>query len=388
MEKHWLHADTLMKKIIRGLLAALMLAPASLTARAATTIDPSDPGIYYSPGCWHVVKGSATEVTNGCYFKANLLDTSTVALNFNVAQQYVYANNFTQLWWRIDGAAGTWTTVSLTTSTPTVKLAIPATTNAPGWKQHMLEVVVKNSASAGNRWNPADPRREWAAVILTGITVDTGASAALPYVAPRKILVMGDSVTEGFSNACTGTACNAAGITSIEDARMSYAWVLLRDLGAEGSLIGFAGQSWDGPSPNSAPPFTASYNFLYQGVPRSFAGIDMVVINQGSNGGPSGADVPNVLNGMVAAGLTGIAVVICPFRTDTCAAEKSALANGVAAARNPSRFFFVDTSRIVQPPNCRVDIVHPYGWCHVNYLGPQLAALLAPYLYSAQSPRR
>jgi hypothetical protein len=377
-----------MRKTFSGLCGLLLLLLASLTARAATIIDPADPGIYYSPGCWHVVRGSATEVTNGCYFRTTLNNTATVALNFNVAQQYVYANNFTQLWWRIDGPAGTWTTVSLTTTTPAVRLTIPATTNPSSRKQHLLEVVVKNSVSAGNRWNVADPTGQWAAVILTGITVDTGGSAARPAVAPKTILVMGDSVTEGFGNACTGAACNAAGITANEDAMQSYAWVLLRDLGAEGSLIGFAGQSWEGRSPTNAPPFTASYNLLYEGVPRSFAGIDMVVINQGSNGGPSGADVPTVLHGMVAAGLTGVAVVICPFRTDSCAAEKAALANGVAAAGNSGKFFFVDTSRIVQPPNCLVDIVHPNGWCHVNYLGPQLAALLAPILHAGQGQKQ
>ena len=187
---------------MRGFLASLLLGFVLLASptHAATTIAPNDPGIYYSPACWNVQAASATSVTNGCYFKTDLLGVTSrsITLNFNVSHQFVYANNFTQLWYRIDGQAGAWTEIDLTTATPTFRLTIPARTSAASWPQHMLEVVVKAEVGGGNQWNPNDPSGQWAAVVFTGITCDSGCSAAKPYVAGKQIFCVGRQLPGGL----------------------------------------------------------------------------------------------------------------------------------------------------------------------------------------------
>lgn len=372
---------------MRNLIAALIsLAFLAVPAWATTTIDPSDPGIYYSPACWNVQTGSATTVGAGCYFRTQLIGTTTAVLNFNVTNG---GTNPSEIEWRLDGAAGTWTVVQLTKAccafggTGIVTLTFPSITGASygNWSQHTLEVYVKSIDYANNSWT-AFSSTENTAVILNSIVVDTSATATLPQVAAKKILVLGDSITQSALNVCGSVAGLCSTVPQQYDSMLGYPLAFQMLLGAEVSVAGFASQGWTTVGTGNVPPFPSSYNLLYQGVSRSFAGLDMVMILQGQNSAPtSAAQVAGVLNGMASAGMTGKIMVICPLNVSNCNAEKSTFIAGIAAATNPSQSVFIDTSSFNLPSGCLSGGVHPLGWCDVGYVAPQIAALVFPYLY-------
>lgn len=328
-------------------------------ASATVSIAPNNAGIYYSPTTWTVSSSHAITLNAGSYFKTVLVATTTCVLNFNVA---LMSSEQTQIYWRVD-RYGPWTKVTLSSGTVTVTL--PSDTST--WPQHFLEVYVKStSTTTGSRWDPtANPN---VSVDLTSITLDNGASVTLPFVAPRKILMFGDSITEGVRTVF-GTSS-----TDGDDSMLAYSTQLLPMLGAEAGIIGWGAQGWSVGGVGSVPSFPNTYNLIYTGVSRSFAGIDLIIINMGQNDGSTNTtiQVTAVLNGIASAGYTGTIILLEPFNDPTQGAFITA---GRAAATNPSQSVVIDTTGFFNTA-LSADAVHPYGVANIAYIAPQIASAI------------
>lgn len=142
---------------------------------------------------------------------------------------------------------------------------------------HTVEIDVKDVDGGGDRWSPPLS----SAFVLTGFLLDRGARAApLPAAAPRRMLFLGDSITEGIRAA--GPQVGQAGADATED----YAWLTGRAFGADFSQVGFGAQGIFKRGDGDVPPAPATLRYNYLGSPasRSFS-PQVVVVNQGTNDG-------------------------------------------------------------------------------------------------------
>lgn len=340
------------------------------------TIQPNDPGIYYSPANWVVGASSALTINAGAYFKVGLVSATTCVLNFDISAM---PSPQSQLYWRVD-RYGAWTKVTL--SSGTVTISFPPDTSE--WTEHFLEVYVKSVTEQANRWAVGSPRT---AVVLTSITLNNGASVALPLVAPKQVVIFGDSIPEGVKIVKSTSPNN----TDSNDATLSFAAQLGPMIGAEVGIVGFGSQGWIAPgNPSSdVPAFTGTYNLVCAGVSRSFAGIDLVVIMQGQNDGATNTttQVTTVLNGLATAGYGGIVILVEPISSTVGPQQEVFLLAGRAASSIASRTLVIDTKGFFDE-TLSSDAIHPYGIAGIVGIAPRLAALISPLLWSAIAEQR
>ena len=221
-------------------------------------------------------------------------------------------------------------------------------------------------------------------VDLTSITLDNGASVALPYVAPKKVLILGDSITEGYLS--VGPNASFSADTDSSDSTLSYAEQLGTLLGAEVGVVGFGGQGYGNGGQGSVPVFGSTYNFIYSVASRSFSGIDLVVINMGTNDGSSNttAAITTVLNGLASAGCGGTIILLEPFSSTVGPQQRPFILAGIAAATTPGQSVELDTTGFFNS-TISSDVTHPYGSASIGTIAPRLAAVIFPYLYKTNS---
>lgn len=367
--------------MLRRFLLPLLLLFAS-PAWATVTIAPNDPGIYYSPGNWGGITSSAANTINaGAYFKTLLVNATTAVLNFDVSHMVTPQS---EIYWRMD-RYGPWTSVTL--SSGTVTLSFPSDTST--YPQHFLEVYVKSTTETANRFQNVgqDPGT---AVILTSMTLSTGASVSLPAVARRKILVFGDSITEGVRT-INSTATND---TDRNDGLVVYSQQLGILMGAEVGVIGFGNQGWGQNGSGNVPSFQSAYQIIYFAPPtnvtvsRSFAGIDLVIINQGTNDHTNDTTtiITSVVNGMATAGYTGPIVLLEPFDATTGPIQKAFILAGIAAATKPGQSCEFDTTGFFNPSNSS-DGLHPFGAEDIAHVAPAIASGIEPCIFRSGGGR-
>lgn len=362
----------MLRKRALAILANLVLAIALLLpslARATVSINPNNAGIYYSPANWAVSSGHAITINGGAYFKTTLLSTTTCVLNFNVSGMDTPQ---TQIYWSLDG--GAWNEVTLSSGTVTLTFD----PNKSGWPQHALRVIMKSSTTQSNRWNVSVPPST--AVDLTSITLDTGASVALPYVATLKILGFGDSITEGIRTVASALSLE----TDNSDATIVYTNLLGALLGAEIGNIGFGATGWNvggGPNAGNVPSLPNSYPYTANGgAVRSFSGIDLIIINDGYNDSTNNttAQITTVLNGIWAAGYTGTIALLEPFDSTVGPAQKAFMVAGCAASNNPTKCTTIDTTGFFDQ-TLSSDGIHPLGIADIAAIAPRVAAAIRSY---------
>ncbi|WP_029606251.1 SGNH/GDSL hydrolase family protein, partial [Kozakia baliensis] len=186
---------------------------------STVTIAPNAAGISYSPENWNVTAGAAITANSGAYFNFGFAGTS-LALNCTVGANPPYL-----------AISVDWQPPQIVQAAATVTVAMPSRTSA--WSQHTCEVVVLSGDITVNRWSTPP-------FTLTGIVLASGTVSAIAARYSKKILVFGDSLTEGFQTiAAVSSAANSVTNT---DASLGWAYGLRAALGAEVGVIGFTGQ--------------------------------------------------------------------------------------------------------------------------------------------------
>ena len=312
------------------------------------------PAIVYSPANWNVASTAATTINGGAYARAVTSDPNPV-LNFDVSKMVPSA--MSQIVWRIDG--GSWTVVDIAAT-----IACAASSDTSAQAKHLLEWAVKATtefqvpSQPGQRWDPSNGPNT--AVVFTGLTLVAGATVSAPRQASLRGAVLGDSITEGY------LTLNGTAATDVlrSDSQRGWALDLRRHLGSEIGVVGFGGQGWDSGGVGSVPSLPNTYASVYSGAPRSFAGLDFVLLAEGTNGTTTSANVTAVLNGILSVAPPSCQIfVLRPFN----GAAAAALQAGLAACSNPARIAYVDTTGT---DITGVDGTHPSASANLITNGP------------------
>ena len=333
---------------------------------ANDTVDvASDPSILYSPLNWSVVNGSATTNNAGAYFRT-MFSGNACSMNFDVSTTIGPAS---EIYWRVDGyeAGQPWTRTTVTANMPCTP---PSDLAAAPW--HLLEVVVKSTSAAINRWVTTSPG---VAVRLAGITLAPGAAVQKPIAKPWKVVLFGDSITEGVHT----VNMTATYDTDQNDATMGWAYQLGNLLGAEVGVIGYSGSGLTVGAAGGVPPLTTSYNMLSSGVARvANTQPDLFVINEGTNDAANVTSAAlTVLNGLIAQYPATPIALLVPFN-QTHAAE---LQLAALTCNQPGLVHLVQTGGIENPADgIDIYLTHPLGPNNLGFIGPRLASLLMPIL--------
>jgi hypothetical protein len=330
-------------------------------ADPSTPIDPTDPGIVYSPANWGVSAGVVKSINPGAYFRT-LFTGSSCVLSFDTSS---LAGAFPRIVIRVDRQ--TYQRVAVDS---TVICTMPTLTDAG---THLLEVVVEASNESGTRWaSPQD-----AAVVLTGIRLASGSDVLVaPRVRPKTILIYGDSITEGVRT----LALNGVGGVDIDrnSAVCCWSYDLLNYLDAEVGVIGFGGSGISVTSGGGVPPLSTSYNELWNGQARTFPTVDLFIWLEGQNDG--GADTTTggltALNGLLSDCPGAKGLILEPFSGN----QAANLQTIVAGCSDPSRVTYQDTTGWLNTDDSS-DGLHPYGYINLAQIAPRVAAVARPILY-------
>ena len=343
------------------------------SSQGLVTMLPNNGAIQYSPYNWNVTSAAATSINAGAYFRTLISGTGCV-LNFNVTNNSLPT---TEIYYRVDGYE---------TQAPWIEAALAATitvtfpTNTSALPFHLVEVMIKSTSETINRWNSPSNT----AAVLTSITLTGAANAPIaPIPLTKNILHFGTSISEGVRTV-NQTAAND---TDRNDALMSWAFSLGKNLGAEIGLIGFGGSGLTVTGSGNVPALTTSYNLMYAGQSRTFSPVpSLIVLEEGTNDGSSSAAsvttaLTTVLNGLLAACPGTPIAVMRPYN----GTQAAALVAGIAACSNPALVTYVDTTGYLNP-SLGIDSTgfHPSGPNGLTQLAPQVANALRPLL----NPRR
>lgn len=334
--------------------------PSNITYTASVAVGALDTSkILFSPGNWNVSGASAKTVNDAAYFSGSFTGNSCT-LGFDVSAT---SAPLPKMAYRVDN--NSWTPFDLAA---TVALTIPA--EEASMTTHTFEVMVLQTSEANSRWSPQNT-----AIIFNGISLaGGGVQSTKPTPRPLNILMMGDSIKNGVNSLNIGTGDS----TTRGRANMAYALMMREMLGVEVGVVAFGGQGWVTTGGGAVPVFPSTYNFLYSGVARSFAGIDAIVINHGQNDNVAAttSQVTAVLNGLIAATDRRCKIIVIRPLSGRQAANLQA---GIAACSSPARVKYIDSTGWFNTANS-IDGVHPSGSEHALSIAPQCAAALRPLI--------
>lgn len=320
-------------------------------AAVAPTFTPDNTGLIWSPYNWHVTTARAKAINPGAYLRFAVAGATSVALNVDMTAN---STPYPILKYRVD--SGSWVTVTLTGTTTSVPLTIPA---GNSWTKHTFEVVVASTSEFVTRWDPQN-----AHVSITGISASGGTLVPIQKDTLTG-LMLGDSITEGYKNAKNVTTPDGS------DATVVWSYLVRQHLGAEIGVVGFGGQSWNGFGQGGVPSLPTAYKSLWAGQARSFAPApDFVVVNMGANGSVTAAEVTTWLTEILALLPTSKILVLRPFGGQNAAA----IQQGVTAAAN-TRATYVNTSGWWTEADAP-DALHPWGYSSITDLAPRAAAAI------------
>jgi lysophospholipase L1-like esterase len=121
-------------------------------------------------------------------------------------------------------------------------------------------------------------------VRINGVTIDGSASVSPAALRSKRMLIYGDSITQGCHANTDGS----------DDATVSFACDIALALGAEYGQLGYGGSGWTVSGGSNAPAFDTFYATHSIGRSRSFAGLDYIAVIHGGNdlrGGVAGSAI-------------------------------------------------------------------------------------------------
>jgi lysophospholipase L1-like esterase len=212
------------------------------------TVHVNDGNLAWSPYNWRVAGSSyACSVNPGAYVRLGFSGTS-LKMNLNISG---YASAFTGgvsyypvLRWSVDN--GPMTTHQIGSGDSQITIASSLSSGS-----HTFYLEIVSNDQGVDRWgtSSADPA---SAVFVQSFVLDAGASTIAPTLGSKRIIIFGDSITEGVK--VLGNLSNANSDAVNNDGGLSYAAFLGRAFGAEYGQIGYGGLGWIVPSSGSSPP--------------------------------------------------------------------------------------------------------------------------------------
>lgn len=316
-------------------------------------VEANDPAINYSPYTWLVGQPAAKTINSGAYLRLKLGGpVASLVAHFDTQHNLT---PFPQIKYRLDG--GPW-------STATIAAAVPLDVTDSGDGEHELELVVKATSQAMNRWNAPQET----AVSFTGISSSAGLRPMPSEVRPLRILAYGDSIAEGIR-----TINNTAPVeTDQNDSTTAWAYPLTNLMDAEVGVVGFGGLGLVNPGIGNVPPAPDSFKELWAGSPRNFTPApDLVLVNLGTN--DAKVDVTQattrLLSRLLATTPPSTRVgVIYPW----IGTGQKQLAAAVAATNQSGRISIIDSTGWWKPADSS-DGVHPLGHANTESLSPRVA---------------
>lgn len=333
-------------------------------------IAPNNAGIVYSPFNWDVTAARALCNTGG-YFKTQVNGATAIALKFDVANVPATAAQRTQIEYRVDG--GAWVAL-----VPTSVVDIPIPAETASWAKHLVEVRMKSSTEAQNRWEAP----YLTAVKFTGIeATPSTATLTAPRGATLAGLFLGDSITEGIN-----TLSNTGDAAERSNSRLSWATAVGDELGSEIGVVGFGRQGLVVAGNGSVPVLGSTWKLIASGINRSFSvQPDYVCINIGTNDQRNSVTAAQftaaytaLLNDILATLPDAVVVVLHTFGQNYTAA---AYTDAIAACTDPRRVAYVPTVGWWAPADAS-DGLHPYGYANLSQIAPRAAAAIRENLSS------
>jgi len=313
------------------------------------TIDilPSDTALVYSPYNWKVDSSQAKTINTGAYFKT-IINANSVALSFDVTG---VDSPLPQIYIVVDGIL-----ISKQEVSPSVIVSLPSSDTT----YHFLEVYVDSFERNLARWAGAA-----ASVAFLGMALD-GGTAEAPVSRRNKILVYGDSITEGAS-----TFQGGGGVIG-NSAFQSWALKLGEQLNAEVGVVGFGTQAITVGGYGDTPLFQNSYDELWDGEPRDFSDPpNLCLWLMGTNDGTNNI-VNNgltALNGQLSAMPGTKFVLLRPLINNNQEANLQTISS---ACNDPSRVRYQTTEGFWDTSESS-DGLHPYGWVCLSKIAPSIA---------------
>ena len=339
----------------------------------AAPYAPNNAGILYSPYNWLVTPTTAKSINAGAYFRTQINATATCKIGLSLGTATPYSEEYA----RLDG--GPWQEyIPASAGAQTWALTMPTSTTSPN---HLLEFIIKSTTETQDRWNT-----QATAVEFTGLTLDSGATLTRPPSRKYRILIYGDSITEGVRvNGFSGIAND----TDRNDNTLDYSYKLAELLDAEVGIVGFGATGVTRGGSGSVPALPISYSQLWSGQPRIFLSVpDLVIYNEGAN--ETGAPRADELTAFAAvikgigyagyantfAGLNGTRhLILRPFN-----GAQAANLPAVAASFHSVNVVYGDTIGFWSGTDAS-DGLHPYAYAHLGQISPQVAALALPLLH-------
>lgn len=355
----------------------------NFSATTANTQPVTNTNLYFSPGNWfsdglgiiqpnNILPSStfASSTNPGAYlkFNVNIASSGYVLLNVDTSPlNSIVAANCPRIAVSIDGGALTTTLLSYSTAIQQISLS-----STPGYHSIIVwfQGVTQNSSSAmGDRWTTLTTD---ASVVKTnGIELDPNSTLTSPTVKPYKMLVYGDSITEG---------CDVAGSNNgpgAQDATNTYAIQLANTFNAEVGIVGWASQGYEQVGYGNVPVLSSSYNFYSSGNARRFISYDIVIDNHGTNGTTTAADVSTMLANYRAICPNAVIFKVVPFGQVAATNITTGVSNYKLSNPTDNNVFLINTGvNYVNGTNSN-DNLHPNVTGHTVY-----ASALAPLMSS------
>lgn len=274
---------------------------ASFTATVPDqSIAVTNSAILWSPGNWYSDGAGAMQSNNvkaastfartwnvGAYLRFGFSGASagTVALSLDCSSlSAITSTNCPLLMVSVSGATPTETVLSAATTSVTI---------ATGVSSGTVKVWLKGTGTlngSGDRWTTPTQ-----AVKITGLTIPGAASMVAATAKTYKMLVFGDSITEGSSSLSTSKQNTGM------DGSQVWSALLADALDAEVGIVGCDSQGWGTSGINNVPTFPLAWPYYSSGLSRlDDSGLlspmpDLIVINHGKNGVPNSPTITSTL---------------------------------------------------------------------------------------------
>jgi len=302
------------------------------SASGPVTITVADADVFFSPYNWYK-SGSTYALTNtpGAYIKTRFTGTS-FKLNVDVSEltgASTSAGDYPRILYSVNG--GAWTSRLLTSADTQITLATGLADST-----HNIEITFAAVAWASeDRWTTPVM-----ALKITGFEVDTGKDVATPTTFAGRMLVYGDSHTEGHEALAAGVS-----VTN-QDASQAFPILLARAFECEVGIIGFAGQGYTAAigSNHNLVDVEAAWDEYYSGQSRLSGGLldpapDYIVTSHGTNdSGASDGDVTTAVENLIGAWRTAAPDATIFVALPPALIKESAIRSGVTNAADANTF--------------------------------------------------
>ncbi len=329
------------------------------------------------------IKGGSTytqAVNPGAYFKVGFSGTSAT---LNIDTSYfgnIQAKQFPRVSYNVDGGA---------VQTYQIKANDTQISLAQGLKSdnHQLNFWLLSSDAYVARWNASMSLK------VTGLVLDNGATTNTPSLQSKKLLVFGDSITEGAW--ILGDHADLTNYSNYEESTSSYVAGIATDISTEYGTAAFGGQSWGSIFNGDVPSLPNAWSYYYSTNSRLVNGVfsptpDYVLINMGTNGGVSSATVVSnwLTNLRTAAGTASRIFVVIPFN-GTGRTNITQGFNSYQSSSSDDKVFLIDlgsdgNTYSTSTPTYSYDGLHPNTAGHAQ-LRTLLYAAIKPYLPSVST---